>query len=123
MEKENIELMDNPRTIPVRLRFTAQHYEILAKASSLDMSEHRWFVIFGDNIIHCCRSWTGFEVFRAELKPDGDSFVITEILAEGNTQKYSCTDEKEIVKSFTQVIAWLVLQVKESDIQDSKEKI
>ena len=116
MDKEDLTPMDTPHSVPVRFRLTREQYEKLKKGITPDI-DTRWFVLFEDNIIHCYRTWTGYEVFRAELKPDGENFIITELLAESNKKKYNSESEEREIKSFAKIIAWFVLEISENDIQ------
>ena len=117
MDKEDLTPMDKPHTVPIRLRFTQQQYEKLKKGIDDEM-DARWFVYVEDNIVHCHRTWTGYEVFRAELKPDSESYIITELIAESNKKKYNSENEEREVLSFCKVIAWLTLQTGIEEIQD-----
>jgi hypothetical protein len=112
---EGIIPMDKPHRISALFRFSLEQYEKIKLGLEPQMMEDKWYVYLEDNIVHCHRSWTGYEVYRAEIKPGNDgtnenaAYVITEIFAERNEEKYTCTDDKKDIESFAQVIAWLVL--------------
>ncbi|MCL2180097.1 MAG: hypothetical protein FWB83_03130 [Treponema sp.] len=121
MDKEDLVPMDIPHKIPINLRFTFDQYKKILGGLNPQMMEDKWFIITEDDVIHCHRSWTGYETWRAELIKSGDSghdgYVIKEILAERNAAKYTNTDDERDKMQFTKIIAWFILEVKEEDIR------
>ena len=123
MTKEDTEPMDTPHRIPVRLRFTAEHYEKLANGFNPEEMADKWFIYFENNVIHFYRSWTGYETYYAELIPENDgSYVITEIFAERNAKKYTNTDDERDAVLFPKVLGYLVLYVNPDDLQDKRKE-
>lgn len=125
MNKEDMIPMDNPFSIPIQLRFTQEHYEKLLKGFIPEMMEDKWFICLDDNTIHCYRSWTGFENYRAKLINETDSngvctYAVKELITERNADKYTNTDEQRDIDLFTKIIAYLVV---EANIEDIKEGV
>jgi hypothetical protein len=118
MRKEETEPMDNPHRIPVRLRFTQEQFEKLTSGHNPEAMEDKWFIYVENNVIHCHRSWTGYETYRAELQFSNGNYVITEILAERNAKKYTNTDDERDAELFAKVLAYLVLETSLNDIQE-----
>jgi len=51
----------------VLIEFTKKEYEILMQGYYSKTMEEKWNIIPKGNILHFCRSWTGDEIFRAEI--------------------------------------------------------
>ena len=118
MTMENMELMDKPHRIPVNLRFTREHFEKLTKSLDPEDMEDKWLIYTDGRVIHCHRSWTGYETYRAELQPvENGGYVITEILAERNAEKYKNTNDERDAELFPKLIAYLALEVGVNEIQ------
>lgn len=124
MMRDDFVPMDNPRRIPVNMRLRPDHYEKLMTGLKPEMMEDKWLIYVENDIIHCHRSWTGYETYRAQMRKDDDGcYVITEILAERNAAKYTNTNDDKDIMSFSRVIAWLVLETGVEEIMSGKEFI
>jgi len=98
----------------VTMSFTEEQYQKLRKGVGAGEMEDKWHIFFKDERLHFLRSWTGMEMYRAEILREKDGqgkYVITEFYVE--------TDE-EIVKGgaseldfeiFFQLIFWGLLGI------------
>ena len=117
MNKDDFIPMDKPKSVPVSLKITQQQYEKLLNYSERETRDDRWILYVEDDIIHCCRTWTNFEVFRAPLTKKGSDYFILTFDVEDNKEKYNSEGHERDIQSFTRIIAWIGLEVNESEIQ------
>jgi ADP-ribosylglycohydrolase len=73
--------------------------------------EEKWFAYFDHGWLHLHRSWTGFEMYKAEIVLTGGSYVINSFCTERNTEKYANTNDEVDIQTFCFLIARMLLQI------------
>jgi len=98
----------------VVISFTEEQYKKLQKGVSPKAMEDKWFVFFKDDQLHFLRSWTGEEMYRAEIKKDGGEegkYSITEFFVESDEKLYKDGDNKIDLDIIYQIIFWGLLGI------------
>jgi len=68
--------------------------------------EDKWFIYFENGWLYFHRSWTGFGIYKAQLKkePDGNGNSISEFWVERNQKKYINKDDHKDIQTFSLLI-------------------
>ena len=115
----NITSMDSPKQIACFLLFDKYEFERIQWGYIPVQMEEKWFAYFDNNWLHFHRSWTGYEIFKAEIVAVNEAYVINSFWAERNSEKYGNTNEEVDIQTFCFLIARLLLQ---TDISKLKTK-
>jgi len=121
--------IDEPKKIVIDLKFSNEQYNKLKIGLIPYVMEDKWFIFFENNWLYFHRSWTGYGIYKAEIKEYNENYYINEFFVERNIQKYKCEDDKEDINNFTFLIAWGLLKVDireiffESNIDNGKEAL
>jgi len=96
--------IDQPLRIGVNLHFTEKQYSRLKMGLIPHQMEDKWFIFFEDDWLYFHRSWTGHEIYRANIIKENQGYAIREFWAERNTDKYSNKDAAVDIESFSFII-------------------
>lgn len=91
---------DQPERIEIDLRFTPKQYEKLSMGMIPAQMEDKWFIFMENDWLYFHRSWTGFCIYKAQVKKDADGYLINEFWAERNPEKYNNTDDSVDIETF-----------------------
>lgn len=122
MENEDFIPMDKPQTFPIELKFTKEQYKKLTNNKERETRDDRWILHFEDDTVHCYRTMTGYEVFRAKILNNDEKYFIFSFDVEFNKEKYNFDDFDRMKQSFTRIIALIGLEVSEEEIKMNNEK-
>jgi len=103
--------IDAPEKIIIELKFSQEQYNKIKRGLIPHEMEDKWFIFFEDNWLYFHRSWTGYGIYKAEIKKDNGNYCIYEFFVERNKEKYKCEDDNEDIDNFTFLIAWGLLDV------------
>jgi hypothetical protein len=103
--------IDTPKRIAIDLKFSREQFDKIKNGLIQNEMEDKWFIFFEDNWLYFHRSWTGFGIYKAELKKDNDKYCINEFFVERNKEKYNCENDEKDTDNFTFLIAWGLLNV------------
>lgn len=95
---------DQPLRIGINLHFTEKQYSRLKRGLIPHQMEDKWFVFFEDDWLYFHRSWTGHEIYRANIIREDEGYSIKEFWAERNTDKYSNKDPEVDIENFSFII-------------------
>jgi hypothetical protein len=107
---ENIPI-DTSKKIFVELNFSQEQYTKMKRGLIPHEMEDKWFIFFENNWLYFHRSWTGYGIYKAEIKENNGRYCINEFFVERNKEKYKCENDNEDIDSFTFLIAWGLLNV------------
>jgi hypothetical protein len=106
----------NPQRIFIELVFSEEQYMKIKNGLIPQEMEDKWFIFFENNWLYFHRSWTGFGIYKAEIKRNNEKYCINEFYVEHNKEKYACDNENEDIDNFTFLIAWGLLNVDAREI-------
>lgn len=115
----NITYMDSPNKIACFLLFDEKEFQRIIVGYIPVQMEEKWFAYFENGWLHFHRSWTGFEIYKAEIVAFDGSYVINSFWVERNSEKYGNTNDESDIETFCFLIARLHLQ---TDISKLKTK-
>lgn len=115
----NITYMDSPNQITCFLLFDEQEFQRIMMGYIPEQMEEKWFAYFENGWLHFHRSWTGFEIYKAEIVAFDGSYVINSFWVERNSEKYGNTNDESDIDTLCFLIAILLLQ---TDISKLKTK-
>ena len=81
------------KKIPANLEFNKRQFQKIKLGHLPQEMEDKWFLFFEDGTIHVHRSWTGYAVFQAEIKPNNNGYVIEEIVVEDSFMNQSSHED------------------------------
>lgn len=97
----NIEPMPDKRTtIPMDESIPSAAMSIVKYGHIPDAMEDHWFMYCDEMTIRYYRSWTGFCIYVAKYKDDGETCWITELTINREPEQYTCTDDNHDVALF-----------------------
>jgi len=71
---------DNSKKVKLNMEFSQEEKELLEYGKRPRQMEDKWFVYMEDDVLHYFRSWTGIEIFRANLvQIEDEKWVINEL--------------------------------------------
>ncbi len=108
--------IDSPARIDISLQFTNDQFLKLIRGLLPQQMEDKWFIFYENNWLHFHRSWTGFEIFKAQLFKEADGYVIKEFHAERNQEKHRCNDDNSDIETFSFLIGRGLLGMASGDI-------
>lgn len=103
--------MDRPNKIACFLQFDEKEFQHIIIGYIPVQMEEKWFAYFENGWLHFHRSWTGFEMYKAEIVLTGGSYVINSFCTERNTEKYANTNDEVDIQTFCFLIARMLLQI------------
>jgi hypothetical protein len=78
IEKELTE--DNSKTVTTNILFSDKEKKFLELGLKPLSMEDKWFLYFGEDILHGIRSWTGQEVFQCYFKVHDNQWTIDKLI-------------------------------------------
>ncbi len=116
----NITYMDSPNKIAFFLLINDQEFQRIKLGYIPVQMEEKWFAFFEDGCLHFHRSWTGIEIYKAEIVAIDGSYVINSFWVERNSEKYVNTNDESDIETFCFLIARLLLQTDISKLKTKK---
>lgn len=110
--------MEKPKNIPIWLKISDLHFEKLQIGWILHQMEDKWFIYYADEWLYFHRSWTGSQIFKAQIHKAENDYFIKNFWVETDPEKFNMGDETQIVDLFCVVLAKILLGVEVSEIQD-----
>lgn len=83
--------MLEPHDLPlgkIENRIDADFYEKVINGFIPTVMEQKWFVFVENDIIHICRSWTGFEIYKAEFVKKDSGIFVENLKVERSKKRY-----------------------------------
>lgn len=99
--------MTQPKKLGVSIFLNTKQLKKLQIGLVPNKMEDKWFAYFHDNAIHLHRSWTGYEIFKAELTIVEDGAEINEFWVEQNPEIYRELNDESNISSFKRRIEYL----------------
>lgn len=99
--------MINPKRLDVSISMNIEQFNKLKLGLIPNEMEDKWFVYFENNSIHFHRSWTGYEIFKANLNLNENGCEISEFWVEQNPEKYKEADDERNIYNFKNHIEYL----------------
>jgi hypothetical protein len=113
-EPSKYSLMVKPKLFKIReiapdvtMSFTEEQYIKLRKGIEAKEMEDKWYIFFKDDHLHFLRSWTGLEIYRAEIVKEKDGqgkYAITEFYIETDEEIINGEDHELDFDIFFQLI-------------------
>lgn len=103
--------MDDPHRIEIFLQFSPDQFKKLKLGLESEQMEDKWLIYFEDGWLHFCRSWTGYEIYKATLQEEIGEYVIKEFWAERNPEKWANNNDDQDRNIFYLLIAWGLLGI------------
>lgn len=110
--------IDNPKRIGIILHYTDQQFSELIKGLIPQKMEDKWFIFYENDWLYFHLSWSGFGLYKAQLKKETDGYSINEFWAERNQEKYKSEDDNTDIKNISFLIArgLLGIVVRKNDV-------
>jgi len=89
-----------PHRIKANFRFNETNYARIHFGLLPEEMEDKWFAYFENGKIHFHRSWTGHKRYEAQINKDGDYYMISEVIAERDTDLYRQANDNEDIHLF-----------------------
>ncbi len=99
--------MTQPRKIGVSILLNTEQLKKLRIGLVPNEMENKWFAYLHNKAIHLHRSWTGYEIFKADLIIYEDGAEITEFWVEQNPERYKELNDESNISSFKRHIEYL----------------
>ena len=99
--------MLQPKKVAISLSLDMKQFNTLRLGVVPAQMEDKWFVYFHNQYIHFHRSWTGYEIYRAKLISDENTYYIDEFWVESNPDRYQMPDEQRAIADFKFHIEYL----------------
>lgn len=97
--------IDDPKLIQIDLHFTDQQFSKLIIGLIPEQMEDKWFIFYENDWLYFHRSWTGFGIYKAQLKKETDGYSIKRFWAERSEEKYNNEDDNADIENFSFLIA------------------
>jgi hypothetical protein len=68
--------MVKPKLIKINLVFTPVQFEMIKNGYTSRSMEEKWNIYFENGWLRLVRSWTGLEVYKAQIKKQVENYVI-----------------------------------------------
>lgn len=102
--------MSDQRTrLAVELHYNLAEMAFIRRGFIPDVMEDKWFVLFENQMLYCFRSWTGYEIYRAQLLASQGDYLVREIVACRDRDLYRNTDDNYDISQFQFLIDLLFL--------------
>lgn len=99
--------MTQPKKLGVSIFLNTKQLKKLHIGLVPNEMEDKWFAYFNDNAVYLHRSWTGYEIFKAELTIVEDGAEINEFWVEQNPEIYRELNDESNISSFKRHIEYL----------------
>ncbi len=116
-QRSRLQLIKQPRTIPVDWHFGLDAYHKFKYGHRAHEQEDKWNIYLEDNALLFHRSWTGNEIFRFALSPiremhvsqdqslqDYKHYAVTSFEVEQDPEVYKATDDQQITNELLAVL-------------------
>jgi len=113
----NISSMDQQKQISFFLLLDEYEFDRIRMGYVPAQMEQKWFVYFDDGWLHVHRSWTGYEIYKAEIIVTEGSYIINSFWVEQNQEKYSNINDESNIETFCFLIARVLLQIDVSKLK------
>lgn len=102
--------MSMPVALACELFFTEEEYNVVSFGLIPQIMEDKWFVYLDDNsVLHLHRSWTGNEIFRAEInKSLIDGYYIDKLYFENDKAVFNMCKEEDMLSMFKVLVNGLM---------------
>lgn len=99
--------MTNPKKLEVAISLTNKQLRKLKIGLVPNEMEDKWFAYFDKGFIHFHRSWTGYEIFKAELHINKNGCLINDFWVEQNFERYNEKIDERNIANFERHIDYL----------------
>jgi 8-oxo-dGTP diphosphatase len=96
-------------TLTVTRPFTAAEMDRIRTGLIPREMEDRWFMFFEDNTLFVHRSWTGFCIYAAAFKREGDVYLVDRLRVNRDDTQYSANDDAADVRQFLKLVTAFLL--------------
>lgn len=101
--------IDTPKKIDIDLHFSQTQFEKVSKGFIPKQMEDKWFIYFKDGWLHLHRSWTGIEIYNAQVIEGENDYFINEFCVERNPEKHRTDNDDQDIEDFSFLIARALL--------------
>lgn len=98
--------MSMPVALVCELFFTEEEYSIVSFGLIPQVMEDKWFIYLDENmVLHLHRSWTGNEIFRAEIKKTLiGGYYIDKLYYENDKEVFNMRNEEDMLSLFNALV-------------------
>jgi ADP-ribosyl-[dinitrogen reductase] hydrolase len=82
-----------PHRIEINLRFSKEQFARIKKGLIPEQMEDKWFVFYEEGWLFFHRSWTGFGIYKAQILPEDQDYVMKDFWVERNAKIYRADDD------------------------------
>jgi hypothetical protein len=86
--------IDNPKRIEFDLLIPGVYFDKLKRGLIPQAMEDKWFIYFEDDWLYFHRSWTGYGIYKAELRKKERGYSIQEFFVEQNDNEFHCEEDE-----------------------------
>ncbi|MFN8379568.1 MAG: hypothetical protein U0452_12950 [Anaerolineae bacterium] len=96
--------------IPVELHYSPAEMGFIRRGFIPQVMDEKWFIFFENQTLHFHRSWTGYEILRAQFHAQEGEYVVREIVACRDPELYKQSDDDYDVSQFQFLIDLVLLR-------------
>lgn len=89
--------------LPFRFRFSPNEMARIRRGNIPSEMEDKWYIYFQDGWLNFHRSWSGYCIYRIQLKPDGECHRVVECWVNREPEQYSNDDPAQDQQSLIQM--------------------
>lgn len=90
--------------------FTSQEYAHLSNGFIPKSMDDKWFIFMEGDWLYFHRSWSGFCIYQIRFKPNGDGYIVAEVVANRNKEQYGETSNETDSSMLVYLIDKLLLR-------------
>jgi hypothetical protein len=84
------------RPFAYQATFTRDEYEVMRRGVVPQDMDDKWFIFCDGESLFFYRSWSGYGIYRVDLREQDNQWVVARASVTTNTDHYQCdTDERE----------------------------
>jgi len=91
--------------------FNMEHINVIKKGFIPKTLEDKWYIYSKDNWLFFHRAWTGYGIYKLEIKHDNGRYIIDEFYVERNIDKYENINDLFDIHILHVIIDWGLLGV------------
>lgn len=103
--------MSMPTALACELFFTEEEYSVVSLGLVPQVMEDKWLIYLDENkVLHLHRSWTGHEIFKAEIKRTSlDQYSIDKLYYENDKEVFNLSTEEDVLSMFKTLVNGMVV--------------
>lgn len=106
-ELAGLHKMTQAKILEQTLVISLEDYSKLTNGFKPQAQEDKWLIFSDNEGIHLHRSWTGFEIYRLNVSPQGDQYIVN-VSAEQDKEKVNFDSDSHAMKDLRDVLNYVL---------------